>query len=49
MKIIACNCKQCRLVKTNRNSKAKKRIKRYLNRLRRRDLEDTKIKNYYWA
>lgn len=50
MKIKVCHCEQCRYVKNKRkNRKFKKKLKRYLNKLRRRDLEDTKIYNWYWA
>ena len=49
MKIRACHCKQCRAVKKRKSSNFKKRVKRYTNKLRRRDMEDTKIYNWYWA
>jgi hypothetical protein len=49
MKIKVCHCKQCRGVKKRKSTKLKRRIKRYTNKLRRRDLEDTEIYNWYWA
>lgn len=50
MKIKVCHCEQCRYIKNKRkNRKFKKKLKRYLNKLRRKDMEDTKIKNWYWA
>lgn len=49
MKIKVCHCKQCRAQKSGKRSSYKKRIKRYLNKLRRKDMEDTKVKNWYWA
>lgn len=50
MKIKVCHCEQCRYVKNKRkNRKFKKKLKRYLNKLRRKDMEDIKIKNWYWA
>lgn len=49
MKVIVCHCKHCSAVKRNKSSNFKKRVKRYTNKLRRRDLEDTKIYNWYWA
>lgn len=48
MKIKVCTCAQCRSVKSRRRSNTKKRIKRYLNRLRRKG-DDDKVKNWYWA
>lgn len=48
MKIKLCTCKQCRAKKRAARSTVKKRVKRYLNRLRRRDNDD-QVKNWYWA
>jgi hypothetical protein len=47
MKIKICTCKHCRAAKSRENRNTKKRIKRYLNRLRRRDTD--KVFNWYWA
>lgn len=50
MKIKICNCEQCKYVKSKRkNRKVKAKVKRLLNKKRRRDLEDTQYFNYYWA
>lgn len=43
-----CTCEQCRYGKRNTRTKLKKRIKRLLNRRRRRWQDDNKISNWYW-
>lgn len=48
MKVIVCRCTQCRGAKNKKKSKTKKRVKRYLNRLRRR-ADDGKVKTWCWA
>lgn len=50
MKIKVCHCEQCKYVKAKRKNRIlKKKIKRMCNKLRRKELEDTKYFNYYWA
>ena len=50
MKVKTCTCEQCKGVKNKRkNRKLKARIKRLLNKKRRRDLEDTEYYTHYWA
>ena len=49
IKIISCHCEQCRHVKNQRkNRKSKKKIKRWLNKKRRKSEFGT-IVYYYWA
>lgn len=50
MKVKVCLCEQCRYVKNKRKNRIyKRKIKKMLNKRRRKDLEDTKIYNHYWA
>lgn len=50
MKVKVCHCIQCRYVKNKRKNRIyKKTIKRLLNKRRRKELEDTKYTNHYWA
>lgn len=48
MKIKICFCKQCCAQKRGKRGNYKKRVKRMLNRLRRRGNDD-KVVNWYWA
>lgn len=48
-KIQVCTCEQCRAAKNKRkNRNLKKRIKRWLNKKRRKG-EEGEVFNYYWA
>lgn len=49
-KIRVCTCKQCRAVKNKRkNRKFKKKLKRLLNKQRRKSLKGGKIITHYWS
>lgn len=48
MKIKICSCKQCRYAKKGKRGNHKKRVKRMINRLRRRGNDDKAV-NWYWA
>lgn len=49
MKIVSCHCEQCKYVKNKRkNRKAKKKIKRWLNKKIRKG-GPGQVFNFYWA
>jgi len=49
MKIKVCTCEQCRGVKNKRkNRNVKKRVKRLMNKKRRKGKEG-EVHNFYWA
>jgi hypothetical protein len=48
MKVKVCRCEQCRAKKAGKRSNYKKRVKRMLNRMRRRGNDD-KVVNWYWS
>jgi hypothetical protein len=48
MKVKVCRCEQCRAKKRSQRGNYKKRVKRMLNRMRRRGNDD-KIINWYWS
>lgn len=49
MKIYTCTCEQCKYVKIKRkNRKWKKKMKRLLNKKRRKS-EEGEVFNFYWA
>lgn len=49
MTVKVCKCEQCRARKSAHRTKYKKRIRRYINRLRRNWKNDDEIFNWYWA
>ena len=49
MKVRVGTCKQCRAAKKRVRSSTRKRVKRILNKKRRRTLRDTKYYSWYWA
>lgn len=48
MKIIVCNCKQCRAAKNHRRTSVRKYFKRYISK-KRRKMKEGDVMNFYWA